>query len=160
MYEQLLTLAEESGLNVYEKELPSGLKGLYADGIIWINKAQSYIAKGCILAEEIGHYRTSSGDILDQTSLTARKQELRARRCGHTILIPLARIVQAGKAGVEGRHSIAEWLEVTEEFLQESIDFYKQKYGIYATSGEYAVHFDPLYVSMVNNWTDIRPMRY
>ncbi|MFQ9811247.1 MAG: hypothetical protein ACLRYB_18370 [Segatella copri] len=40
--------------------------GLYADGCAWINKDMKSNRKYCILAEEIGHYETSVGNILDQ----------------------------------------------------------------------------------------------
>lgn len=37
----------------------------------------------------------------------------------------------------------AEYLGVTEEFLSDSITYYKNKYGIFATVDNYTVVFDP-----------------
>lgn len=160
MYEKLLSLADRIGLKVVEDTLPLRLKGLYADGVACINRKIPFVAKGCALAEEIGHHQTSFGNILDKTSLISRKQEQRARRYGHQILIPLNRIIEAGQAKVEGRHDVAEWLGITEEFLQESIDYYQQKYGLYVVIGEHLIHFDPLYVTKASCWLGTRYMRF
>lgn len=52
------------------------IKGLYIDGTITLNENLSTTSeKACILAEELGHYYTASGNILDQQE--NRKQELR-----------------------------------------------------------------------------------
>lgn len=50
-------------------------EGLYCDDVIWINKALTEQRKACILAEELGHYETSVGDILDTNELKNAKQE-------------------------------------------------------------------------------------
>lgn len=56
------------------------LKGLYYNGTIGIDKnIETDKEKACVLAEELGHYHTSSGNILDQGDVFNRKQELRAR---------------------------------------------------------------------------------
>jgi len=116
------------------------------DKVIWINKSTpSTVGKAGILAEELGHYHTSSGNILDQSDIRNRKQELRARQWGYHKLIPLSAIVQAHKAMVKGRHEIAEFLGVTEEFLQAAIDRYTEKYGLWAKADDrHMVCFDPL----------------
>ncbi|MDR4145162.1 ImmA/IrrE family metallo-endopeptidase, partial [Bacillus paranthracis] len=40
-YETLLVEAETYKVDVFERKLPSSMKGLYSDRIIWINKDQS-----------------------------------------------------------------------------------------------------------------------
>ena len=37
----------------------------------------------------------------------------------------------------------AEYLEVTEEFLLEALQYYKGKYGRYVTIDNYAIYFEP-----------------
>ncbi|MDT2306290.1 hypothetical protein P7H21_23355 [Paenibacillus larvae] len=76
------------------------------------------------------HYLITVGNILDQSDILNRKQELRARQLTYEKLIPLSAIVQAHQSGVRGRFEIAEYLEVTEEFLQATINRYRDKYGI------------------------------
>lgn len=144
-YEKLLHEAFSFNVSVYE--MPMRNKGLYSDEIIWINKGIPTIAeRNCILAEEIGHYHTSSGNILDQRDIRNRKQELRARQWAYERLVPLSSIVQAHKARVRGRFEIAEYLGVTEDFLQASIDRYRDKYGILTSIDNYIIFLDPLHV--------------
>lgn len=144
-YEELLHEAFSFKVSVYE--MPMRNKGLYSDEVIWINKGIPTTAeKYSILAEELGHYHTSSGNILDQRDVRNRKQELRARQWAYERLVPLSSIVQAHKAKVRGRFEIAEYLGVTEEFLQASIDRYRDKYGTLTSIDNYIIFLDPLHV--------------
>ena len=63
-YEELLAEYEEE---IFIQERPMKNDGLYADGCAWINANKSSSSKRCILAEEVGHYKTTVGDILDQS---------------------------------------------------------------------------------------------
>ncbi|GIP16689.1 membrane protein [Paenibacillus montaniterrae] len=144
-YENLLIQAEQQGLYIYEACLRSRAKGLIKNNIIAINKnIQTSKEKACILAEEIGHYHTAVGDFADQSKLENRKKERLGRAWAYERLIPLDRIIQAGQAGVEGRYAVAEYLEITEEFLQESIEHYQRKYGIHTMYQGYMIYFEPL----------------
>lgn len=146
-YECLLDEADQEGIEVYERPLKGKLKGLYSNKVIFINEdLKDRIEKACILSEEMGHYHTSSGDILDQKDIRNRKQELRARQWGYNRLVPFSSIVQAHKARVNGRFEISEFLGVTEEFLQASVDRYRDKYGTLATYRNYIIFLDPLWV--------------
>lgn len=142
-YTQLLIEAEP--IRVYETDMPRSIRGLYGDNVIWINRSlTTSIEKVCVLAEELGHYHTSSGDILDQTSVPNRKQEVRARRWAYERLTPLTHFVKAHQIGIRNRHELAHLFNITEEFLQEAIDYYIDKYGLSAPVGNYTVIFEPL----------------
>ncbi|WP_029516975.1 ImmA/IrrE family metallo-endopeptidase [Paenibacillus polymyxa] len=145
-YETLSTEAYTQGVDVIEKSLRGRNKGLYGDGVILLDKRIStLIEKACILAEELGHFHTSSGNILDQKDIRNRKQELRARQWAYQCMIPLDRIVQAHHARISGRYDLAEYLGVTEEFLQAAIDRYTEKYGLSVKADDrHVVLFDPL----------------
>ena len=41
---------------------------------------------------------------------------------------------------------MAEYLDVTEEYLEEAIDCYKAKYGLYASVDNYIIYFEPFVV--------------
>jgi len=144
MYENLLVEADSESVDVYEKKLSPLIKGLYSDSTIWINNELSSVEKGCILAEELGHYHTSCGDILDQKNIQNRKQENRARNWAYKRLIPLRNIVTAHKFGIRNRYELAQYLNVTEEFLQEALTRYQEEYGIYTTIDGFTLYFDPL----------------
>ena len=85
-YEDLL-MEYEDKLLIEERNMKN--EGLYGDNVAWINKNLPSRRKTCILAEEIGHYETSVGDILDQHSLDSAKQERAARGWAFNKLIPL-----------------------------------------------------------------------
>lgn len=151
-YEALSNKAHSISIDIIEKYLRGSNKGLYGDGVILLDKRIStIIEKACILAEELGHYYTSTGNILDQQDVRNRKQELRARQWAYQCMIPLDRIVQAHHARVTGRYDLAEYLGVTEEFLQAAIDRYTEKYGMSVRADDrHVVLFDPLDVIELN----------
>ena len=82
------------------------------------------------------------------TSAGNRKQERQARLWGYNKLIGLSGIVNAFRAGCQSRHEIADYLDVTEEYLQECIDCYRGKYGVYTEVDNYVIYFIPNLVVM------------
>lgn len=155
MYEQLTKEASLNDVEVYERYMPSRLKGLYSNNIIWINKhTPTRIEKACVLAEELGHYHTSTGDILDQTNVVNRKQELRARYWAYERLVPLSKIIQAHKLHISNRYELADFLGVTEDFLEAALDWYKSKYGLFIVTNNYTLYFEPLGVLEMFDWVE------
>lgn len=145
-YEQLLTTADQDGLLVKEQPL-TGHDGLIRGSRIAIRKdIETQVEKSCVLSEEIGHYRTSSGNILDQSRVESRKQEYRARLYGYNLKIGLAGLIRAYEARCRDRYEMSEYLDVTEEYLEEAIDCYKAKYGLYASVDNYIIYFEPFAV--------------
>jgi len=144
MYEELLREAEREGVEVISWSLKGNTKGAYYNGVIALGKNITTTAeKTCVLAEELGHYYTSCGDIID-TSITAnRKQEVKARRWAVKRLLPICKIIQAHKAGCRNFYEVAEYLGITEEFLRHSFKVYNSIYGNFKECGRYVVYFDP-----------------
>lgn len=146
-YEELLIEAEKQGIEILESDRIGKLKGLYIDNIIVINpKIETSSEKLCILAEEIGHHYKTIGNILDQTDINNRKQEMLARRWAYEKLVSLNRLINGYKYGCQNRYELAEYLNVTEKFLEEALEYYKQKYGLFVTSDNYVIYFEPLSV--------------
>lgn len=142
-YEEMQILHDD--LNIVEMDLSevSGLKGLYVNGRIAINAKMSDTEKACVLAEELGHHYTTYGNILDQSNTSNRKQELRARAWAYNKQIGLLGLIRAYEHGCRNRFEIAEYLEVTEEVLEECISYYRKKYGIYQSVDNYIIYFVP-----------------
>lgn len=147
-YEEMQILHDD--LNIVEMDLSevSGLKGLYVNGRIAINVKMSDIEKACVLAEELGHHYTTYGNILDQSDTSNRKQELRARAWAYNKQIGLLGLIKAYEHGCRNRFEIAEYLEVTEEVLEECLVFYRNKYGMCQNVDNYVVYFIPNLVIM------------
>lgn len=147
-YENLLKIADEENIEVIEIKFKSErIKGLYADNIIAINPILSTDAeKACVLAEELGHYYTSTGNILDQNDINNRKQELLARKWSYEKLIPLEKLVAASFDGCKNIFELSEYLGVTEEFLKSTLKHYERKYGLFAELDGYCIYFNPLTV--------------
>lgn len=132
------TLLMELGSEVIvddDADLPPNIKGYYtnknATNLILLNKhLMTSTEKACILAEEIGHYYTTVGNILDQSKIENRKQERRARAWAYEKLVPLDKLSKAYKTGFSNHYELAEILDVTEEFLEEALQYYKEKYNI------------------------------
>ena len=144
-YEELLTEADQDGIQVIEYDFVSpNIKGLYCDGTVALNSSGTDTEKACVLAEELGHHYTSDGIIIDQTSTSNRKQERRARIWAYKKAFALTDFILAFKAGCRNRYEFAEYLEITEAFLQEAIDYYKGKYGPYIIQEPYVIYLDPL----------------
>ncbi|MCI8506838.1 MAG: ImmA/IrrE family metallo-endopeptidase [Lachnospiraceae bacterium] len=150
-YEELLLKADSVGLTVKEKPLRAS-KGRIKKTRIAIREDLTQAEKSCILAEELGHYYTTTGNILDQSDTWNRKQEHRARMYGYNLRIGLMGLVGAYESGCRNRYEIAEHLGVTEEYLEECIHCYREKYGTYATIDNYIIYFIPSL--MVGRMTD------
>ena len=142
-YEYLQKQYEQ--LNIQELDLSdvSGLKGICFEDNIAIEKTLTRTEKTCVLAEELGHYYTSTGNILDQTDISNRKQERHARLWAYDKLIGLSGIIRGFEAGCQTRYELAEYLGVTEDFLQEAIDCYTEKYGACVQIDNYLIMFTP-----------------
>lgn len=146
MYETLLNAAHEEKLEVLELHFRGRIKGLYCDRVIGINRNMTNAEKACVLAEELGHYHTSVGDILDQNQLVNRKLERRARRWGFERLVPLNKLIEAYGAGVRNRQELSEFIGVTEKTLLAALKHYKEKHGLQYQVGGYIICFEPLMI--------------
>lgn len=121
-YEELIA-EYENELNIEEHSMVN--KGLYCDNVVWINRKMSTAEKLSIVAEEIGHYKTSSGNILDQDSIANIKQELQARRWAYEKVLPLDLVMQAITNGLTEVYDLAEHFDVTEMFMRECLKHYR-----------------------------------
>lgn len=146
-YEDLLIEADERGLVAKEKPLRAN-KGRIKGNRIAIKEGMTETEKKCVMAEELGHYYTGTGDILDQSSISNRKQELRGRINAYNRLIGLMGIINAYNADCMSLSESAEYLGVTEEFMNEAISYYRSKYGKSVTVDNYIVLFEP-YVAVI-----------
>lgn len=144
-YESLVDAAANAGVEVIDYYFDSSrIKGLYCDGTIAVDKKLKTTAeKACVLAEELGHFETSSGDILDLTNTANRKQEHRARALAYEKMVGLIGLVSCHRAGCKNVYEMAEHLELSEMFLIDALAYYRSKYGQHAEIDNYTIFFEP-----------------
>ncbi len=142
-YEILLDEANDKGLIVKEKSLQSSNGRIKGNRIAIRKDLKTTAEKACVLAEELGHYETTVGDILEMSSSWNRKQERQARLNGYNRMIGVFGIIRAYEAGCQAQHEIADFLNVTEEYLLECIECYRDKYGEMKSINNYIVYFIP-----------------
>lgn len=147
----MLTKMEELEQEAHDHGVPvdyinfSGdrLKGIYIDGSIALKSGMSYTETADILAEELGHHYTTAGNILNQNTVNARKQERTARLWAYNKRIGLVGLIEAFKHGCQNRFEIAEFLDVSEDTLAEALEYYRQIYGISTQIDNYRIQFEP-----------------
>lgn len=128
-YEKLLHDASMIGLEVKEIQFESDAKGLCKGQKIGIRKDLSAAEKACVLAEEIGHYYTTVGNILNQKNTENRKQEIKARKWAVDKILTIEDVFEATEHPCNNLYEVAEYLGVTEEFLLEALEIFKKRYG-------------------------------
>lgn len=146
-YDNLMIEVENEGIKLYENNRIGRYKGLYFNNTITLNTNINTLAeKKCVLVEELGHHHRTAGDIIDQSDIRNVKQEKIARAWGYEKLVSVLDIINAFKNGISNRYEFAEYLGVTEEFLEDVIEHYRTKYGLLLKVGNYVIYFNPLSV--------------
>ncbi len=144
-YDKLLEEADKSNLFVVENaKFQSRACCLINYNVIGINKnVRSYTKRSCILAEEIGHYKTTVGNIIDQSSTANRKQERNARMWAYNQMVGLQGIISCYQARCNNLFEMADHLGVTEQFLSDALREYQSKYIEYTQVDNYIIYFVP-----------------
>ena len=110
-YEKQIQEACDTGIKVHESfdlngnaQPKNSIRGLYIDGNIALdNTLDTAAEKACILAEEMGHYHTAFGNILNMSSVICRKQEHLGRMWAYNKLIGLIGIIDAFERGCQSK---------------------------------------------------------
>lgn len=147
-YEELLIVAENEGVSVVEYDFKGTARGMYCDGFAFIDKAASSVQKCCTLAEELGHHFTAASNIVELDNIDKCKQERLGRRWGFEKILPLNKIVSTIIDGYDNLPTLAEQLEVTPEYLQETLVYYGQKYGPRMEYNGYIVLFSDVSITV------------
>lgn len=149
-YERMEQFAFDHNIKIITGSLPDELSGYYYSNskhnlvAITLNKNLKTTAeKTCTMAEELGHYFSTPFDLFGPNDLLD-KYEKKARWKAAKILISIDKLIKAKYDGVQNKYELAEYLNVTEEFLEQSLDLFKEYYGSCFRYNEYLINFDPL----------------
>lgn len=153
-YEQLM--ADNPEITFLETDLSGvkNLKGLYHDGCVAIERTMTTTQKTCVTAEEVGHHTTTSGDILDQEDICNRKQERIARGWAAILIVSLEDLISAFEYKCRNRYEMAEYLDVTEEFLEDTMQYYREKHGTRVIVNNYIIFFEPCFAVARMDYVD------
>ncbi|WP_294583009.1 ImmA/IrrE family metallo-endopeptidase [uncultured Staphylococcus sp.] len=144
-YEELAS--KNSDIDIIETDmLPEFQSGCYVNGAIYIKESIPLYKKHEVLHEELAHHELTYGNILDQSKYNHRKFENYARRRAFETACPLSKIINAYYEGIESLYELAEYLELTEKFLLNALEYYKQKYGLSVLHNHHLITFEPLKV--------------
>lgn len=127
------------------------LNGIYIDNSIALKKGMSTAKTADTLAEELEHHYVTIGNILDQSDISNRKQEQLARFRAYNRRIGLAGIIRGYQQCCRNYHELAECLDVSEEFLKDALECYRQKYGVCVELDNYMIMFEP-YLAVVEKF--------
>lgn len=94
------------------------------------NKLENSNEKKQVLAEELGHYYGDYTYKFNSDLQSISKQEYKAKKWAYNILIPIEKLKLALKNGIRDLYSLAEYFDVTTEYMYNAIDFYTNKYGL------------------------------
>lgn len=82
-----------------------------------------------ILAEELGHYYYDAFYTSQSDSILISKQEYRAKKWAYCVLVPLKKLKAAISNGIDDLYSLADFFDVTVNYMYDTINFYINKYG-------------------------------
>lgn len=140
--DNLYNLTEKEKIKVYDWYIEDA-NGIYLNidkiNAIALNydNLGTQVKEKCVLAEELGHYymdATYSPYCKDLQVVS--KQELKAKKWAYNVLISyedLRRAVLSGKTSIL---PLAEYFDVTTQFMSNCIAFYLEKYGYIITEEE------------------------
>lgn len=142
-YDEWLIEADKAGVQVKEAPLCSG-DGLCKGNRIAIRKDIPTLKKKAdVLAEELGHYYTTVGNIIELNNSADEKQERTARIWSYNKQIGLCGIIEAYRHHCQNRFEIAEYLDVSEDTLEEALECYRQIYGTGTWVDNWFIRFEP-----------------
>lgn len=123
--EQLIEEYQNDLTFEFRSDMPDSLSGLIIDNHVLVNSSVDRNKAYITIAEEIGHYETSSEKNITDYSLH-RKEEIQARRWGYKKILPVHHLKQFSDSEEEVYlYQIAEELNLPEDVIEKSIEVYK-----------------------------------
>ncbi|RGE63853.1 hypothetical protein [Eisenbergiella massiliensis] len=141
-YETLIDRADQLGISVIEIDF-KGRNGRIMNDTIFIRRDMLTVGKSCATSEELGHHFTGAGDILNQNLPNNAKQEKRGKIWAYNDRVGLRGIIKAYCNGCRNLYEMADTLDVTEDFLQDALDYFHSKFGQYTILDNYVIYFEP-----------------
>ncbi|WP_270997034.1 ImmA/IrrE family metallo-endopeptidase [Listeria seeligeri] len=126
---------------IIDKNLPKKFFAHIQNNIVHLNPDLTESQLKCTIVEEAMHYKYTAGDIVDLHSISDIKQEKFARRKAHEYLLSIETLVICYDSGYRTYYDVACFLNITESFLIEAVENYREKYGLMHYKGDFIVNF-------------------
>ena len=153
-YDELLEIAYQKGLTVFENvPLKYDQRGLIVIDTIMLNdRLKTEIEKRAVLAEEITHYDTNTGNILNN-----RYEELRAHRALIKANISLKELIDAiiDCNYSASFYNVAQYLELPEWLFKEVFEFYSKIPFRDTTYRNCKITFNPIHITPLGDMYEI-----
>lgn len=149
--ESLEQAARDQNIALITHHLP--VKGFYYASedfaaIALSAKLETACERCTILAHELGHYHTHPPDLFLVSESARDKYEHMADVWAAKTLLPVRKLIAAWQRGIRNVWDLAEYLDVTPDFINKSIDILEEQYGEYIYLGDVCLYFRPLEVRL------------
>lgn len=88
----------------------------------------SKIEEKALLMHELGHCQTGSFYCDGASELVRAKCEKKADAWAIEHFLPYDKIIEAYKSGITNNYELAEYFEVSEQYVSKAIEYYRQRY--------------------------------
>lgn len=127
MLSDIYYYADEHGIDLYYYPMRQATAMSFPDGTVAIDvdKIETSAEEATILAHEIGHIATGYFYNISTPLLTRSFCEGKAHRWAIKKLLPASKLQEVIEQGIQTTWELAEHFGVTEQFVQEAIQYYK-----------------------------------
>lgn len=125
---RLYSIADKDGIKVDRTELKENTSvslNLAGNLFVALDNGLTGAQERVCLAHELGHCETMSFYNMYSPCDVRGKHERRANRWAIKKLVPHTQYIQALKRGYTDIYSLADYFDVTADFMQKAVDFYK-----------------------------------
>jgi len=121
----------ESKINfIYTNTMPRGMDAFTFGNTVLLTTRCDFTNTLQNVGEEIGHVKTTVGDITKYDTADKLRQERKARQYGYCLIVNLDGIIACYKAGIRTPWEMAEFFEVSEHYMYKAFEVYRVKRGI------------------------------
>jgi Zn-dependent peptidase ImmA (M78 family) len=149
-------LAYDNNILIFTRSIPDKISGMYYSNsdydliTVTLNKnLETFAEKTCTLAEELEHYFLTPIDLMRAPRRLQDRYERQAKFAACRRLVPLEKLIKAKQRGLLNRYDLAEYLNVTEEFLEQALRFYQEYYGYEVYYKGSIIYLNPLAVEIL-----------
>ena len=148
--EQMEQFAHENNISLFIDSLPKEMSGFYYRNVKYgirsitlSNNLDTTAEKICILAEELEHFISTPEDLFVASHSVREKYEKMARFCAVKRLMPFEKLINAKLLSINNSFELADYLNITVDFLQAGIKAYKDHFGLSVPYKDFIIYFDP-----------------